>query len=284
MGVKGQVAWNKGKKDCYSEETRKKMSEARKGLIPWNKGKKGLPRKGAPHTDETKEKIRLINIGKKASEETKAKMSLSQQGRKHSEETIAKIKATKAKNPFRWSEEDKQRIGKQSKERAEITKPKRSASMMGKTHSQATRMIMRKNLLAAWSDISFKERMLKAQRKGMAVRPNKPETFLLNILNNIYPGEWKYTGDFSFIINGKNPDFTNINGKKKLIEMYGDYWHKGQNPQDRIDLFKRFGWETLIIWEHELKSEDNVKSMISEFVTRGVCPKQMEVVDMEEKI
>ena len=27
---KGQVAWNKGKKGCYSEETRKKMSEAAK--------------------------------------------------------------------------------------------------------------------------------------------------------------------------------------------------------------------------------------------------------------
>lgn len=77
---KGRIAWNKGKKGCFSEESRKKMGESRKGLknhfygkhhteesrkkmsvklkgrIPWNKG--------ITHSDETKEKIRKKNLNK----------------------------------------------------------------------------------------------------------------------------------------------------------------------------------------------------------------------------
>jgi G:T-mismatch repair DNA endonuclease (very short patch repair protein) len=48
-------------------------------------------------------------------------------------------------------------------------------------------------------------------------------------------------------------------------ELYGDYWHKGQNPQDRIDMFKPFGFDTLVIWEKELKDMGAVTERIQEF-------------------
>ena len=38
----------------HSEESKKKISEARKGAIPWNKGKHP---KGKPHSEETKRKM-----------------------------------------------------------------------------------------------------------------------------------------------------------------------------------------------------------------------------------
>lgn len=102
-------------------------------------------------------------------------------------------------------------------------------------------------------------------RKSLNIRPNKPETIILNLLGRLYHGQWKYTGDFSFIINGKSPDFVNCNGQKKIIELFGDYWHKGQDPQDRINAFKPFGYDTLIIWERELKDIDSVIKKIHEF-------------------
>lgn len=40
IAKKGNVPWNKGKQGIYSEESRKKMSESRKGKSPWNKGKR----------------------------------------------------------------------------------------------------------------------------------------------------------------------------------------------------------------------------------------------------
>lgn len=46
----------------------------------------------------------------------------------------------------------------------------------------------------------------------------------------------------------------------------GDYWHKGQNPQDRIDCFTPFGYRTLVIWESELKNINNVEQLIVEFI------------------
>ena len=96
-------------------------------------------------------------------------------------------------------------------------------------------------------------------------KPNKPETLLFRLLEKLHPGEWKYTGDFSFIINGKCPDFVNINGEKKIIELFGDYWHRGEDPQDRINDFSNFGYETLVIWERELKNMDDLKNKIQAF-------------------
>ena len=39
-GLQDRESWNKGKPGCYSEETIKKMSDAKKGKTTWNKGKK----------------------------------------------------------------------------------------------------------------------------------------------------------------------------------------------------------------------------------------------------
>jgi G:T-mismatch repair DNA endonuclease (very short patch repair protein) len=47
--------------------------------------------------------------------------------------------------------------------------------------------------------------------------------------------------------------------------MFGDYWNKGEDPEDRKNIFKEFGYETLVIWECELKNIDMVKSKILKF-------------------
>jgi len=50
-------------------ETRRKMSESKKGTTPWNKGKTGI------YSENTKKKISEAGIGRKHSEETKQKMA-----------------------------------------------------------------------------------------------------------------------------------------------------------------------------------------------------------------
>lgn len=76
---KGCVPWNMGKKEIYSEETRRKMSEAKKGYIPWIKGKH--------HTIDSRTAIGIVhkgkipwNKGKHMSEEQKRKLSISRKG------------------------------------------------------------------------------------------------------------------------------------------------------------------------------------------------------------
>ncbi len=61
------------------------------------------------------------------------------------------------------------------------------------------------------------------------------------------------------------------NGRKQIIEMFGDYWHGGkarnyeETEEGRIKLFKKYGFETLIIWECELKDILTVENRIKKF-------------------
>lgn len=106
---------------------------------------------------------------------------------------------------------------------------------------------------------------LKRWSKSCKIKPNKPEQILLKFINSITDNTYKYVGDGNVVLGKKIPDFININGQKKIIELFGDYWHKNDNPQDRINHFKKYGWDCLVIWERELKETDKLKNKILSF-------------------
>ena len=85
-------AYRKGKR--HTEETKKKMREARKGKYVGENS----PMYGKRHSEETKKKMREAHKGKKMSEETRRKMSKVRKNM--SEETKKKIGA--AKKGTRW--------------------------------------------------------------------------------------------------------------------------------------------------------------------------------------
>ena len=68
----------KGK--TFSEETKKKISAAKKGKPAWNKGKPS-PNKGKKLSEEHKKKLSAALKGKPFSEETKRKMSEARKGK-----------------------------------------------------------------------------------------------------------------------------------------------------------------------------------------------------------
>ena len=77
---------------------------------------------------------------------------------------------------------------------------------------------------------------------------------------------YKFVGGNRLQVGNKYPDFVHKEGGKKLIEVYGDYWHRGQNPQDRIDYFEKHGYACIVIWEKELKEQpEDVLEWIIEF-------------------
>lgn len=108
---------------------------------------------------------------------------------------------------------------------------------------------------ARWQNPEYKQRVVKRIFEANNAKPNKAEKRVDSILDSLFPSEYRYVGDGSFILGGFCPDFMNVNGQKKLIELFGDYWHREDNPQDRISRFEEFGYQTLIIWEHELDGE-----------------------------
>lgn len=184
-------------------------------------------------------------FGKKLTDETKAKISEKMKlkigdkngffGRKHTDETKKKISIVKT--GIHHTEETKKKIGKKSKE--------------------------------LWQNPEWAKKTIKASY----VRPTKPELIVGYLSDRITNESYLYTGDGRVVMGGRCPDFVNINGQKKIIELFGDYWHsekvtgrtREQEEMQRIDHFAKYGWKTLVIWESELKNLEKLEKKIMEF-------------------
>jgi len=167
----------------------------------------------------------------------------------------------------------------------------RPSSMLGKHHSEEAKRKISQRSLEHWQDLEWREWILE-QRSGEEYRknlsaakkeqwqdpnfakkmweswrisPNKPELYLQDLLDEWFPSEYRYVGNGGFILGGCCPDFMNVNGQKKLVELFGDYWHRGENPQERIDHFMQFGYDTLVTWESELKDIESLKYKLIAF-------------------
>lgn len=110
-----------------------------------------------------------------------------------------------------------------------------------------------------WQNPEYIKKVL----KGIGRKPTKPELILNSILTKHFP-EFKYNGDYSLgiMVAGLIPDFVNVNGKKEIIEVFGDYHHSPEFVGDKwqrtelgkIMLYNSVGWRCLVIWEHNIKS------------------------------
>ena len=106
-----------------------------------------------------------------------------------------------------------------------------------------------------WLNVGYAIKQTQAQKRS----PNKMELLLDSFLQREFPNEWKYVGDGKLWIEGKNPDFVNINGKKKVIELDGEYWHQSEEKRKaRIKHFQDYGFEMMIITDKKLMREPNI--------------------------
>ena len=96
----GKTPWNKGKLNCYSEETRNLMGASMRGKDPWNKGKTGV------YSPESILKMKSSHTGKKQSQETIDKRKQKLIGRTQSEETRKKV--SQANTGRKWTSEQKE--------------------------------------------------------------------------------------------------------------------------------------------------------------------------------
>lgn len=144
--------------------------------------------------------------------------------------------------------------------------------MKGRKHSLVSRDIMSKSIKECWKDLVYAKRISDTAKKlwqdpEHAKKclhrriPSYPEQIFIDLCK-----EFRYVGNGTLIIGGKNPDFVCVTDEHKLIEIWGDYFHKGQNPQDRIDFFKSRGYDCIIIWASELKHLDSVMTKVNKFV------------------
>lgn len=258
---------NRGKK--HTEEAKAKISDYHKahsnsgqfpkGHTPWIKGKRGIienPNKGKHFPPEFGIKLSQSlkgrpawNKGLNKEQDVRVnKYAIGLAGRIFSSETRAKISMVQKR---RLEDPENRLIG-----------PKNG--MYGRKHTESCKAIIGEKSRTKWQD----PRYFKMMMEKFHSKPNNLELLFDGWLKETFPGEWQYVGDGrnkSFIVGGRCPDWGHVNGQKKLIELFGDYWHQGENPQEKIDHYSHYGFDTLVIWEHDLVNKKAVLDRISEF-------------------
>ncbi len=116
-----------------------------------------------------------------------------------------------------------------------------------------------------WNDPTEVEKLVKYPS------PNGEESWLLNLVSHLgfdYSG-----GGGSLLVESKRPDFWD--GGTKVIEWFGDYWHQNDDPQDRIDLFARNGYDCLVIYSSERSDMAAMAQKIEDFWVKGTVLERM---------
>ena len=216
-----------------------------------------------PHTEESKRKMSLSKLGKK-------RLPMSAEGRLHIAQSI--LGHRRLPLGYHHTEETKAKIGEANRKsgRKPPTWPKGMKrptwvceKLKNVPRTEEWKCKQRKAALQAWRDPVIRQRRVEAIFRASGRRPNFVEQKVLTILDSNFPSQWKYVGDGKLIIGGKCPDYWN--GGHKLIELFGDFWHKGENPQRRIDHFVKHNYNCLVIWEHELADRASITHRIKEF-------------------
>jgi len=109
-------------------------------------------------------------------------------------------------------------------------------------------------------------------RKGNKFLPNKPETILINLIEK-HNLPFNYVGDKKIWFKGENhsfnPDFLSKN-PRHIIEVFGDYWHNLPKTKimdkERLETYSKYGYKTLIVWEHELTNPNQIINKINKFM------------------
>lgn len=154
----------------------------------------------------------------------------------------------------------------------------------GKHHTKETKELLSNliknkiiNRIPPFDKVGFqnmtRKQLQEINRRTIAkccAHPNGFESKVMSLIDSACPSQYRFAGDASFRIANLYPDFVNINGKKKLIEAFGDYYHKGENPQNKIDKYAEFGFDCLVIWEKDLaeRTDKELINLIKKFNRR----------------
>lgn len=185
--------------------------------------------KGTIFSENHRRKISESLIGNFPSEETRRKMSKARKGKTY-EEIYGKEKAKELK----------------------------------KKKSEKSKIIAKK----IWKKLSDKEKEKRIRKAIKNLVPKIPNNFEQDF-NNLTPPNLRFVGNGSFWITfpdntHKNPDFK-VKGQKKLIELFGEYWHPLTDEQDYVNKYKKIGYECLVVW---YKDWVNNKKRVLERVNR----------------
>lgn len=242
MFRKGHKGYWKGKKrPPLSKEWCRKLSIANKG------------RKNPPRTEEHRRKISERMKKNNPMNNPKTKEKIIEFRRNFYNEKDKKGKSINAPMYNKHHTEETKEMIRQ-KHKGKHFSPKtefKKGYNKGKKLSKKAKEKVSKAQKKLWKN----EEYAKKAFKKFAIKPNKPEKQMIELLKKNFPNQFRYIGDGKFWIEGFCPDFI-CNPSKKIIEVFGDYWHDGEDvkkrDEKRLQAYSKYGFSTLVIWEHEL--------------------------------
>lgn len=268
----------------HKKNIERNVRENRGGFLGENN-----PFYGRHHTDETRELISKNNtkpfLGKHHTKEAKEKISRANSN--PSEETRKNYSRA---NKKKWEDPEyrKNNISARSGvKRSESSKRKMRAGLkkyikenpekFRETIRKATKANKNEKWLKAMHSDEFKEKQRKnIMKQGMfKSTPTKPERRFEELINK-YALPYKYVGNGQFWMGypPKCPDFLNVNGEKKVVEIHGVYWHLIRPQKEHPNLtrevveemdkrhYAQYGFDCIILWEDELKDDQYVLNQI----------------------
>jgi very-short-patch-repair endonuclease len=275
----------------HSEETKKKMSEIVKKRI--QEGKFISPNKGKHLSFEHRQKLSLSHIGyinhmkgKHISEDTKRKISIANKGRKLTEEQIKN--RFNLRGTYKISKEASKHLSiirkqlyvkgkmkiwnkgltKENDERLQRiafatflrSKNKKFSEEHKKKLSKSHKLFWRRNKDKFWNNPNWKTKTIEAQLKGLMKRPTSLEKRMLHIIKkNKLP--YEYTGNGSFLIGWKNPDFVNVNGEKICVEVANTFHHDENYIKNRTEHFAKYGWKCIVFRTDKLNENEVISKL-----------------------
>lgn len=135
---------------------------------------------------------------------------------------------------------------------------------IGESHRGKPRPPHIQRMLAEYNRARMADpRHIEKMRLGRRAKPTSLEKLFM-VLCKTYHLPFRYVGNGEVWIARKNPDFININGKKQVVEILGNYWHGKEETQKRIEHYARYGFECITIWEDDLKNTNLILTKLGE--------------------
>ena len=133
-----------------------------------------------------------------------------------------------------------------------------SKALTGRKFSEEHKRKISEAAQKRMQDPKERQRMQDMRAVAMNKRPTGPEV----VYDEITPPIIRYVGNGQWwrnMPNGskKNPDFK-VTGQDKVIEIWGDYWHRNDSPKEEIDHYSEAGLRCLVFWEHEIYQQPDM--------------------------
>lgn len=121
-----------------------------------------------------------------------------------------------------------------------------------------------KTVRGLWASRTDEERAKIAKKSinAASLKPNTKERQLDELLTKKFPSQFRLNVKGGMTLGGKIPDFVNVNGKKVVVELFGNHWHELSEEAYRRRCFAKYGFRTVVIWESILKDESKVISLV----------------------